>query len=376
MGLVAHLTTVHPRSDIRVLVKEARTLASESPHEVLLMVADGEGHEEADDGEVAVHDLGRLDEGRGLRFLKGSWRAFLALREIRPDLVHFHDPELIPMASVSSLLGQQVIYDAHEDLPSQVLSKHYLSLGIRTLVAYVAGVVERMGARTFGGVVAATPKIAERFPSSRSVVVRNYPIRDELLLSDPVPYRDRPPSFVYPGVIGETRGLIEVLRAVELLDEIPDLRMDLAGSFSSRAFGDRLRALPGWKAVEYHGVVPRGKVAELLGNARAGLVVHRAVPNEVHALPIKMFEFMAAGIPFVASRFGPLKEVVDEAGCGLVVDQTDPGAIADAMRWILAHPSEAMEMGRRGRRAIERRYNWEAEAEKLLALYDRLLVNQ
>jgi glycosyltransferase involved in cell wall biosynthesis len=82
---------------------------------------------------------------------------------------------------------------------------------------------------------------------------------------------------------------------------------------------------------------------------------------------------MAAGLPVIASDFPLWREIVEEAGCGLLVDPKDPQAIADAMQWILDHPEEAAEMGRRGRAAVEARYNWEAESAKLVSLYRRLL---
>jgi hypothetical protein len=87
-----------------------------------------------------------------------------------------------------------------------------------------------------------------------------------------------------------------------------------------------------------------------------------------------MFEYMAAGLPVIASDFPLWREIVDGAGCGLLVDPMDPRAIAEAMQWIIDHPEEAAEMGRRGRAAVEHTYNWEAESTKLVELYRRLLL--
>jgi hypothetical protein len=86
-----------------------------------------------------------------------------------------------------------------------------------------------------------------------------------------------------------------------------------------------------------------------------------------------MFEYMAAGLPVIASDFSLWREIVDGSGCGLLVDPMDPEAIAEAMQWILEHPAESEAMGRRGRQAVKERYNWEQEAKKLIRLYRRLL---
>ena len=82
---------------------------------------------------------------------------------------------------------------------------------------------------------------------------------------------------------------------------------------------------------------------------------------------------MAAGIPVILSNFALWQEIVEGAGCGLLVDPLDPQAIADSIVYLLEHPKEAEAMGRRGIKAVEKRYNWSKEEEKLLQLYKDLL---
>jgi glycosyltransferase involved in cell wall biosynthesis len=131
--------------------------------------------------------------------------------------------------------------------------------------------------------------------------------------------------------------------------------------------------MPGWARVDFHGWADRPAVARILASCRGGLVLFHPEPNHVTAQPNKMFEYMAAGLPVIASDFPLWREIVDGAGCGLLVDPMDPAAIARAMQWIIDHPEEAAEMGRRGRAAVEHTYNWEAESTKLIELYRRLL---
>lgn len=115
-------------------------------------------------------------------------------------------------------------------------------------------------------------------------------------------------------------------------------------------------------------------MAELLTQARAGLVLFHPLPNHIDAQQNKMFEYMSAGLPVIASDFPLWRRIIDGNGCGLLVDTLNPKAIAETMRWIMTHPAEAEAMGRHGRQALENSYNWDVEATKLTSLYNKLLA--
>jgi glycosyltransferase involved in cell wall biosynthesis len=94
--------------------------------------------------------------------------------------------------------------------------------------------------------------------------------------------------------------------------------------------------------------------------------------NAYIGLPNKLFDYMLCGLPVVASDFPEIRKVVGEAGCGVLVDPTDPDAIAEAIIYLLEHPDEARKMGENGRRAVEERYNWGEMEGRLLDLYRSL----
>lgn len=372
MATIVHLSTIHPRGDARILVRQAQTLAAHLPaHRVILMIADGKGDVRGGAGEVSILDLG--DPGSRLkRALIAPWRAFAAVRRLRAAVVHFHDPELIAVGILLRCCGYAVIYDVHEDVPKQVLTKHWIPAIIRWPVAWAAQAVEWFAARIFTAVVPATGKIGERFPRGKTVTIQNYPVLDELVQEQRLPYEARDAVFVYPGALAEVRGITELVDAMARLRALT-ARLDLAGYFSPAAYGDVLSRRPGWSKVRFHGEVSRQGVADLLAGARAGLVVHQPIPNEVDAQPIKTFEYMSVGLPVIASDFPAWRAIIEPAQCGLLVDPTSPDAIAGAMQWILDHPQEARQMGERGRQAAIQTYNWQPEGEKLVALYRRIL---
>jgi hypothetical protein len=272
------------------------------------------------------------------------------------------------------MIGYKVIYDVHEDVPRQIHSKDYIPKIIQYPVAAVIAVLEWFFTCFCAAIVPATSQIAERFPANKTVVIQNFPIASELLAPSVIPYDERPRSFAYTGAIAKIRGIVEMIRAVEFLKDIAPVRLELAGEFTPSCLKDDLRTLPGWPSVNYHGWVSRKQLSHLLGGVRAGLVLHHPVPNEIEAQPIKTFEYMSAGLPIMASDFPAWRRIISGAGCGLLVDPLNPGAIASAMRWILEHPKEAHAMGQRGRQAVESTYNWDIEATQIIGLYNKLLV--
>lgn len=372
--IIVHITTVHNRVDPRISIKEMGVAVSACSDDARLIVADGLGDSEPPDSVYSVLDIGKPPGGRLGRALIGSWQMFRRIRSLKLAIVHFHDPELLLLGFVLKLFGYTVIYDVHEDVPRQILDKHWLPGPLRRPVAWCVSAFESMAGKAFDAVVAATPAISACFPEGKTLVVQNFPFLEELVASDYLPYQERPRGFAYIGTIARIRGVMEIIRALEFLDEDSDLYLELAGNFDEEMLKTEVRSLPGWSRVHYHGWVNRAGVVALLSQVRAGLVVLHPTGNYTEAYPVKLFEYMSASLPVIASDFPLWRRIVEEAGCGLLVDPLDPEAIAETMRWILEHPDEAGEMGRRGRRAVEEKYNWETEAGKLRSLYERLLA--
>jgi glycosyltransferase involved in cell wall biosynthesis len=124
--------------------------------------------------------------------------------------------------------------------------------------------------------------------------------------------------------------------------------------------------------VTFVGQLGRADVASELQKAYAGLVILHPEPNYVTSQPVKLFEYMCAGIPVIASDFPVCREIIAGARCGILVNPLDPTEIAEAMEFLLTHPEEAQEMGRRGFQAILERYNWANEEKALLQFYTDL----
>jgi glycosyltransferase involved in cell wall biosynthesis len=163
-----------------------------------------------------------------------------------------------------------------------------------------------------------------------------------------------------------------MVRALESVRPDLDVRLQLAGPVFPPSLLPEMQSLPGWRSVTHLGVLDRPGVQDLLARARLGLVLLLAEPIHVTSMPVKLFEYMAAGIPVVASDFPLWRKIVESARCGIVVNPLDSAAVAQAIGYLLDNPREAAAMGLRGRRAVVTHYNWEAEAKKLISCYEAL----
>lgn len=370
--MIIHITTVHLRDDSRILSKQVRSIASAGRYKVELFVQDGEGDQIDSESGVLIRDTGPR-KPRINRMIVGCFRMFLKVIKARPDIVHFHDPELLPWAVLMSLFGISMVYDVHEDYPKAIAQNYRLPKIARKILPSIVRFVEWVCTPFLRGIVAVTPEISARFPETKTILVRNYPILTEFRAA---PYNisdTRRKEAIYVGTITENRNIIGMLDAVHLLEDY-GMKLRLLGGFTVLADETRARRHIGWKNVIFDGWVSRENVVDALASASVGLVTIKPVYHEMAALPIKLFEYMAAEVPIISSDFPIWRKIIEDAECGIMVDPEKPKEIAEAIRWIFDHPSEARAMGKRGRKAIESKYNWHSEAELLYRLYERIIA--
>lgn len=362
MTRVVHLTSVHTPNDTRIFHKECATLAAAGYDVVLIAPNATAGVVKGVRIEAAPAVAGRLS-----RITLGSVRLARQALRARGDIYHFHDSELMPLGIFLRLLGKTVVYDAHESLRADVSTKPYLGRRTARVVAAMVGKVEDLTVRIVSHTVAATPTIASQFPAHKVTVVHNYPDLDEL--AAPVAATGAPRSGgCYVGGINAERCVPQLYEAITMLRiDDPTFSFDMAGLVDGVT---NPANIPG---VRYHGVLDRPSVSALFAGATYGVVLVSADPKYIDSLPTKFFEYGAAGLPSIVSRSTRIVAgIATSESTGLVVDESDPQAIAAALRWMQDHPQEATAMGARARELVAARYSWGSEATVLLGLYQGL----
>ncbi|MEM3112421.1 MAG: glycosyltransferase family 4 protein [Candidatus Anstonellales archaeon] len=361
-----HISTVHPLFDTRIFYKECKTLA-EAGYNVTLIVQHDK--EETIEG-IHVVPLPR-PQNRFQRMSNLVRYAFKLAVEQDADIYHFHDPELIPIGLRLKKLGKKVIYDVHEDVPRQILSKYYIPQIIRPTIAKLFEFYENRASKHFDAIITATPFINERFIKlgCNAININNFPLLSEFAMDD-IDWSKKERAVCYVGGLDEIRGLNQMIEAISKTDA----KLILAGNFTTGEQKKRAMSLKGWQNVKYLGYADREKVKEIFLRSMGGLVVLLPESNYVNSnYPTKMLEYMSAGLPVISSDFPLWKEVIEGNKCGICVNPLNPEEIAEAIKYLVNNPEEAREMGKSGKRVVLEKYNWDKEKEKLLVLYRNIL---
>jgi len=371
---VCIITTVHPPFDTRIFHKQAKTLARAGYEVVLIAQHD---REEVVDG-VRIIPLPK-PRNRLSRMFGLTWKALRIALKQKASVYHFHDPELLIVGALLKLFTKaKVVYDVHEDYKTSILQKKYIPKLFRYILAYFLRGLEISLSPLFV-LILAERYYKEFFP--KGILILNYPdldllqkIRAPSSLSKSL--SKKTPRLIYAGGITMDRG---ALIQAQLVRSIPGLHVFLIGRCSEKLCAylqemvkDKLQYLH-LKVDPVH--VPYTRIVEYyaVGGWIAGVALFPPSQHYIRKELTKLFEYMAFGIPVVCSSFPAWREIVEGNQCGLCVNPLNPEEIASAIKWLINHPDEAKRMGENGRRAVEKKYNWNKEAKKLLGLYKRLL---
>jgi glycosyltransferase involved in cell wall biosynthesis len=371
---VLHLSVVHKPDDPRILERECRTLAR-AGYQVMYMAPGAEAGR--DDAGVLLAPLPR--RGRTTRFLS-SREIVHALRRLRPDVLHVHDPELLTLFPVARALVPRLVYDMHEYVPEAVAGKPYLPEKVRPVASRTTAVAQRSLAALGSGVVVVTEGQLAALGSAPKLrlVSPNYPRVTRFDGVAPAPELAADPrlKLIYVGSLSRSRGctvMLDVMARLHPHEAVlylggtfndPALETEVAGRLAA-GLGDRVKLL---------GRIPPPQLPRYLG--AADVVWVPSVPTTQYsntAVPTKLFEGMAMRLAALVSDLPGRGELVRAEGCGLAVAPGVEGHLG-GVRHLLADRSVLPEMGRRARSAVERRYSWEAVEGDLVDFYGSLCV--
>lgn len=365
---VLHVSSAHRVSDGRIARKEAAALSAAGYDVTVLGLERANGTTLPEGPKFVEYDV---PSSRFRRFLiRLPWLAGYCVKH-RFDVYHLHDPDLILLGFILKICRRHVVYDVHESYPMVILDRQWIPRVLRSPLSWLWRAVESAFVKMIDLTVAAHEPVERQFSAGRVITVHNYPIIREFAPTAGLAMDQRPSRVIYHGDLTEQRGLFTMTAAVAEVDPEVSAELRLGGTLTPELQHDLTQRCD-MRRIQYLGWLDKDRLAEELSQVRVGLVLLHPTNNYKVIRPNKLYEYMAAGLPVVASDFPHWREVVETANCGILVDPLDSSAIAQAIKYLLTHPAEAEAMGRRGRDAVAAHYNWNTESERLVSSYDDL----
>lgn len=362
---VCHITSAHGRYDVRIFMKQCRSLAKNG-YDVTLVVNDN-NNDEVIDG-VKIISTRFAPKNRAERFFNSKKLIFKKAFEIDADIYQIHDPELLPLGNKLKRMNKKLVFDSHEDVPRQIMDKNWIPGAARYFISKAYEIYEKESIKYYDGIISVTPHVVERLfnANSNTIMITNYPI------VDPKEVIDRNPenAICFAGGIDSQWNHDKILAAI---DRIESIKYVLAGS-GSQEYMNYLRSLPGWKKVEYEGRIPHAEVKNVYSRSIAGVALNYSNQSKGEGTlgNTKLFEFMAAKLPVICSDYKLWKAIINENKCGICVDPNNVEEIVSAIKYLLENPEVARIMGENGRKAVIEKYNWTTQEKTLLELYNKL----
>jgi glycosyltransferase involved in cell wall biosynthesis len=367
---VVQVTIGHPPDDGRVRAKIGRSLARGGYESHILCPGGHAGR--ATDG-VVLHPHS-ISESRFERVRRHRELA-QAAAALQPDVIHVHEP--IMLGAILRARGSaKVVWDVHEDYELELSTREWIPKPLRRLVWRLWDYRERRLLSQVDLVLVATPPLADRYRllHSNVAVVPNL-TEVEVYHGD---HEWTKPHAVFTGSVFESRGLMQVIEALgKLHDEGFDVPMTIAGPMESQDLEKRIhqaidkRGLA--NSVKYVGVLPREEVIELCRSATIGVVAHLPESQGDVAWPVKMFEYMACGLPLIYTTLGAMVRLADDHEIGIAVEPFDIEALANAFTTLATDHKLSAYLSSVGRNLILRRYHWSSIEPILLQHYEELL---
>lgn len=316
-------------------------------------------------------------------FYFNFWYSYVSdiLENHEADAVHIHD---LPLAFVGNRIkeryGAGFVLDLHENWTDFLeVSQHTKSLAGRLLSSTVQWrKYEKESVRQADHVITVVAEMKDRLvqngaPEAKIIILENTPPVSSVTNS--TPGKSEVFNLVYVGGVTQHRGLQYMIRGLALL------KKDLKWHFTVAGDG---RYLPELKVltvrlgiadrVSFAGKIAKQEAENLISKSDLAVLPHIRSVQSDNSSPNKLFEYMAAGIPVLASDCISIKRVIDETDSGVTYVYDSPENLAVKLGELYLDRENLRLMGANGRKAVREHYNWENSANSLIQMYRSLSV--
>lgn len=370
---VCHFTSVHKANDVRIFEKECISLAK-AGYDVFLVAPN------AKNGiENGVHIVGidLQNAGRLYRIIHLSKVIYKKALDIDADIYHFHDPELLKFGVKLKQKGKIVIFDSHEDIPSDIKHKKYLPYIVRIALYFLYKMLESYSLKKFDAIITVTPHIVNKLKhlNAKTFMITNYPIiKADEINKNPTNSKFTQPTIAFAGCVNQLWMHENIIKSLDNIKQ--NIRYIIAGPISAE-YLNKLKALQSWNKVEYLGIISRTEVETLYSKSHIGMALMDYTENCGGRMGTlgntKLFEIMQSSLPIICTDYTLWKEIVEDHKTGICINPHNIQAISNAIEKLINNPEEAKLMGEKGMEVTLASYNWKTQETCLLNIYKKLI---
>lgn len=367
---ICHISTVHLALDTRIFYRYCLSLKEDYN---VSLIACHPKYETIEDVDIIPY---RRYKNRVFRTLF-SWLLVLprALRT-RAKIYHLHDPELLPLALILHVLGKKVIYDIHENIAEDIFDKEWIKFKNLWYGLYTAIEKPILHKAT---IILAEDSYLKRYATrvSDPQVIHNYCDIQFFEKYRRAHHERNPYHLFYSGILLMNRGIIEIATAIYLAKQegiefqfhcVAELYSQIEKALEELEFFEDIK-----NQLHFYGRLKLQDAYEVSKKCGIGLCIIHPMNNSIESYPTKLFEYMAVGLPSLASHFSLYKEVLEDNQCGLTVNPLDPKAICAKLMEMATDNSSLEKWSKNGVVAVKKLYNWNSEKVKIKQIYKRLV---
>ena len=365
---ITHLTSAHIRYDTRIFIKMCSSLAKNENYEVSLVVADGKGDEVKND--VNIFDVGAKSGGRISRMTTTVSKVFQKAKELKSDIYHLHDPELIPIGLKLKKMGKKVIFDIHENTDLQILEKDWIPFVLRKSLSYIFRQYEDYACKKFDLLIMPQEAMYQKYNKlAKTIVIGNFPNKIEKFDLSLKNYSKF--NLLYSGGISKARGLFNMLNLIKELNQLDtSYKLILAGKMNENLL-EKAKQHYGWNNTEYLGMLSKEDIYKVYAKNSVGLILFNNVGQYFMAYSLKLFEYMQNGMYVIMPNFGDWVDFNGTYEVGLNVDTTDAKKTAKEIH--LLNTEGLRKVGKNNIQKVDKYFSWESQEIKLFKIYEEII---
>lgn len=381
---VCMISCTHGLEDDRIYWKQCQTLAKEGYKVVHIAV----GNESVE--YTCPAGIHLLQLKKTATTFVGRYQFYFTILKTavlqQAAVYHFHDWQLNIIGDALKKLPwkPKVIYDAHEStellLEQDVVDRQLSGLkkAYYKIKARQASKWEKKKALAYDAIITAEEYVLSTFfakVGQLQKVIHNY---SYFLPTNPSSSIEKKYDVVYAGLMAPNRGIIDLIAAIAICKKKnAPIHLLLMGTFYDLAFEQHVKVFITDNHLEQVitllPTVAYSEVPHYLQQSKIGACTWHLTKKNKEAIPIKLFEYMAYGLPIIFSQNCYASQYVKNSNCGFLVNPHSPAEIAQAILSLLNNAENFSAFSNNGKKAVQENYNWNKEANLLIEVYKIIL---